>query len=151
MSGSDTTPWFKDGLKFSCTQCGNCCSGPPGYVWIDADETALLARHLNLTIEIFREQYARRVFGRWTLDEVRSNHVHGYDCVFLQRDPETGKACCGVYEARPRQCRTWPFWPENLRSSAAWDRAAGGCPGMNQQRLYTVDQIRILRDDTPKS
>eukprot|EP00961_Rhodomonas_salina_P046921 629705-Rhodomonas_salina.2 len=27
-----------------------------------------------------------------------------------------GKAICSLYEARPKQCRTWPFWPENLAS-----------------------------------
>ena len=33
-------PWYKDGLGFQCTQCGDCCTGAPGYVWINAAEIA---------------------------------------------------------------------------------------------------------------
>ena len=146
----DNAPWYEAGLKFSCTQCGNCCSGPPGYVWIGEEETAALAKHLDMTVEAFRKQYARRAHGRWTLDERWNARIKGYDCIFLRRDPDTGKAFCGVYKARPTQCRTWPFWHENLRSQASWDRASRGCPGMNRQTFYPVDEIRILRDRTPK-
>ena len=27
--------WYSEGLRFECTQCGACCSGEPGYVWVD--------------------------------------------------------------------------------------------------------------------
>ena len=44
-------PWYADGLKFTCTQCGNCCSGPRGYVWITHEEIIRLAEHLQSTPE----------------------------------------------------------------------------------------------------
>jgi len=77
--------------------------------------------------ERFLRDYTRRAGRRRTLNEVKTSF--GYDCVFLRRD-ERGKALCSVYKARPHQCRTWPYWPENLRSEKAWLRAAQHCEGM---------------------
>jgi hypothetical protein len=51
-----------------------------------------------------------------------------------------------VYEDRPGQCRTWPFWKSNLTSRRAWERAKGVCPGMDKGRVYSVQQVRVLRD-----
>ena len=41
-------PWFKDGLRFKCTQCGDCCTGAPGYVWVNQEEIEALAREVKL-------------------------------------------------------------------------------------------------------
>lgn len=137
--------WYKDGLSFECTQCGNCCTGPPGYVWFNQAEAAAMAAHLGLSELQFKLRYARKAMGRWTLDEVHNDRGE-YDCVFLRRD-ESGKALCSIYEVRPTQCRTWPFWPENLRSQRAWQRAAKTCPGMRKGGdFYPAEQIRIIRD-----
>lgn len=136
--------WFDKGLSFSCTQCGNCCSGPPGYVWFNHREAVEMAEFLKLDLETFLRRYAHSVNGNPTLNENRTPDGR-YDCVFLRRDP-TGKALCGIYPVRPRQCRTWPFWPELLKSPAAWDRARGKCPGMDKGKFFPADQIRIIRD-----
>ena len=45
MGLGDDDPWYRDGLAFTCTRCGACCTGAPGYVWVDADEIAALAEH----------------------------------------------------------------------------------------------------------
>ncbi len=141
--------WYADGLRFSCTQCGNCCTGPPGTVWFDDDEAGAIARRLNIAESRFRALHARRLGGRWSLKERRTDH--GYDCVFLDRETVPGRAVCSIYEARPAQCRTWPFWPENLRSRQAWASAKRRtpCPGMDEGKLIPVEAIRILRDGTP--
>ena len=141
------------GLKFSCTQSGNCCTGPPGYVWLSDGETEAIAAHLGLDVAEFRKRHARRASGRWTLDELR-NERGEYDCVFLTRD-EPGRAGCSIYGVRPSQCRTWPFWPENLRSASIWRRVASTCPGMangleGQGTHYDASQIRTICDRTPK-
>ena len=143
--------WFQDGLQFTCTQCGNCCTGPPGYVWFNGEEAQRMATYVGLSLEEFLDRYAHKVGGRWTLNETQTEY--GYDCVFLQRDDgQTSK--CSIYPVRPQQCRTWPFWPENLRSRRAWRAAAQRCPGMEagiggSGEFYSVDQIRIIRDSTP--
>ncbi len=143
-----TREWFADGLRFECTQCGNCCTGPPGYVWFNEEEGRAMAQALELSESAFHDMYARREGHppRWSLRERKTEH--GYDCIFLDRQSIPGKAICGIYEARPTQCRTWPFWPENLRSESTWDRVkrATPCPGMNRGKLFPVEHIRIQRD-----
>jgi len=47
--------------------------------------------------------------------------------VFLVDGRETA---CSIYAARPEQCRSWPFWPELLRSPQALREAARLCPGI---------------------
>ena len=154
MAQSRTTndEWYADGLRFTCTQCGNCCTGPSGYVWFHYDELKAMAKHLGMLPHEFLSRYARELDGRWTLAEVEREH--GYDCVFLQTDEQTGKRTCGIYPVRPQQCRTWPFWPDNLRSRRSWRSASQICPGMTagndgEGEFYPVEKIRILRDATP--
>ncbi|MBC8309307.1 MAG: YkgJ family cysteine cluster protein [Phycisphaerales bacterium] len=136
--------WFEDGLCFSCMQSGNCCTGPPGAVWFNDEEGRAMAKKLNLAVETFYQRYTRMVGTRWSL---RENSIDGkYDCVFLNR--KTKKPSCLLYEARPSQCRTWPFWPENLSSETDWHRAKKEtpCPGMDSGKLIPASEIRIQRD-----
>ena len=85
--------------------------------------------------------------GRWTLEEVQIKRGQ-YDCVFLERD-ENGHGKCSLYQARPTQCRTWPFWASNLTTPRAWVEASKDCPGMiapNQTRggnFVPIEKIRI--------
>lgn len=137
MSEAEADPWWADGLQFTCTRCGRCCKGPePGYVRVDADEVAALCEHLELTPDQFGQRYLRRLIdGQLGLTE----HPNG-DCIFWQ----DGQGCT-VYEARPTQCRTFPFWPEVLETEAAWDDYASMCPGMGSGRRYARQRIeRIL-------
>lgn len=137
--------WYDDGLRFECTQCGNCCSGPPGAVWVDDDDVRAIAARLRVGEAEFVDRYTRRLGTRRSLNEVRSEH--GHDCVFLDRRAP-GRAVCAIYEARPVQCRTWPFWRENLESREAWDGAKRRtpCPGMDRGRTYTSVEITIERE-----
>lgn len=138
--------WYADGLRFTCTQCGNCCTGPPGAVWFTPEEGSAMAAKLGIDEDTFYRTYARKIGHDWSLDERRTEH--GYDCILLKRDPKTSRGTCSVYEARPTQCRTWPFWPENLRSRRAWQEAKRRtpCPGMDTGTLVPIEQIRIQRD-----
>jgi Fe-S-cluster containining protein len=138
--------WFAggEGLAFSCTLCGNCCTGPEGYVLVSEGETGALAARLGLSIADFLEQYTHKTSLGRSLKERKTEF--GHDCIFLDREKIPGKAVCGVYEDRPSQCRTWPFWKSNLTSRGAWERGKRTCPGMDKGKLYPVQQIRILRD-----
>ena len=98
------SPWYRDGLAFTCTQCGDCCTGAPGYVWVTIDEMRRLAEFRGETVEAFAERFVRLVDDRFSLIE-----KPGGDCIFWDQ-----QAGCTVYPARPDQCRAWPFWPENL-------------------------------------
>jgi len=142
--------WYSAGLRFTCTQCGNCCTGPPGAVWFNNEELKAMAEHKGLSQDEFLLRYARRMGRRYSLEERKTKH--GHDCIFLRRD-ESGKALCSIYPVRPRQCRTWPFWPENLASPDDYVEAAKTCPGMKrglegEGEFYPVEQIRITRDNS---
>ena len=125
-------PWYQDGLQFECTGCGDCCTGAPGYVWVNREEIALLAAHLGMDVVEFEAKYVRAVGRRKSLIE-----YDNYDCVFL--DSQTRK--CTVYEARPRQCRTWPFWDSNVRTPKTWEHTCEVCPGSGKGKLYSVEEI----------
>ncbi|MEM6333876.1 MAG: YkgJ family cysteine cluster protein [Planctomycetota bacterium] len=134
--------WYEPGLSFACTQCGNCCTGPTGYVGFTNDEAKAMADHLGLSVTEFRKRYTHQVAGQPSLTEVKRGR--DYDCVFLTRD-EQGKAGCSIYPVRPQQCRTWPFWPENLRTARDWADAAKTCPGMQHGKtFYPADQVRVI-------
>jgi len=132
------------GLRFGCTMCGNCCSGPPGYVLVSDRECEALAARLGISTESFKRDYTNMMDEGRSLNERRT--PAGFDCVFLDRQKMPGKAVCSVYEHRPAQCRTWPFWPSLLESRAAWTRAKKTCPGLDRGALVPVQQIRVLRD-----
>ncbi len=126
-------PWYHEGLCFECTGCGACCTGAPGYVWVNQAEIEALAVAIGVDIETFARDYVRQVGNRRSLVEYSNG-----DCVFF--DPE--KRCCRVYNVRPRQCRTWPFWPSNIESPERWASMAEGCPGANRGPRFTLDEIR---------
>ncbi len=131
-------PWYQDGLRFTCTQCGNCCTGAPGYIWISDEEIATMARRLGMDEPGFRRRYTRVVKGRGTTLLEKANN----DCAFYER----GRGCT-VYEERPKQCRTWPFWRPLLGSRADWDAAAVDCPGMNRGKAHPASHIAATAAD----
>lgn len=131
-------PWYVAGLSFACVRCGRCCAGPEeGYVWATPQETAAIADHLGITAELMHQRHVRSVGGRFSLRE----RPNSRDCVFLTGDGDGGRACA-IYPVRPTQCRTWPFWPANLRSADAWAQAAARCPGINRGEHFDCDEIQ---------
>jgi hypothetical protein len=136
------TKWYQEGLRFECTQCGNCCSGDPGYVWATKEEIRKIAEFLGRTDGWLDKAHVRRVGLRYSLTERPDG-----DCIFLKR--ENGKTMCGIYPVRPVQCRTWPFWDRNLESPRAWAHTGRKCPGIDHGPCYSFVQIEGLRQRTP--
>lgn len=140
MTADTPTPddlWYSDGLQFKCTQCGNCCTGAPGVVWVTDDEIKDIAEALDKTIGEIKLFHTRIVGGRVSLKEFANG-----DCTFF--DAATRR--CAVYGARPTQCRTWPFWNSNLQSPADWQEAGRECPGIGSGDFVDVETIRILAE-----
>ncbi len=150
-SADSDRAWYDAGLRFECSQCGNCCSGPPGAVWFTPEEGRLIAARLGVSEADFLERYTRRVGVRRTFNERESDI--GFDCVFLDRLSVPGRASCSIYDLRPTQCRTWPFWPENLASPQAWTQAKAmmPCHGMDHGRLHSFVEIRVQVDRDRKA
>jgi len=124
-------PWYSDGLRFSCTRCGHCCTGQPGYVWVHDEEIADIASNRGETAEQVTALYTRSVGRRRSLKEKANG-----DCVFYDRAEG-----CTVYAARPRQCRTWPFWESNVLTPESWRRTCEVCPGSGQGELISAEEI----------
>jgi uncharacterized protein len=123
--------WYKNGLQFRCTRCGNCCTGPPGFVWVNDEEISAIARYRSETKEQTEALYTRLCDGERSLKEKANG-----DCVFYDR-----QAGCTIYPVRPRQCRTWPFWESNVVTREAWQKTCEICPGAGQGELISEHEI----------
>jgi Fe-S-cluster containining protein len=99
-------------------------------------EIAALAEELGMEVERFEREYVRKIGVRKSLKEYRNG-----DCYLF--DGTTRK--CTVYESRPRQCRTWPFWDSNIRTPEAWAATCEVCPGSGAGKLYQLEEIESQR------
>jgi len=138
-------PWWRGGVRFGCTGCGACCvsHGPYTVVAVSREDRGRLAAHLGLGLQAFTRSHCARVGDGLALRDPPGSGA----CVFLQR--ETGR--CAVYQARPAQCRTYPFWPE-LMARRTWTRdVAPFCPGVGQGGVIQGAEIEAIlgRRDGP--
>lgn len=135
---TDPQPWYKDGLRFTCTGCGDCCTGGEGYVWVNKQEIQDIARAIGMEddMESFLSNYVRKIGIRYSLKEYSNG-----DCYFFDNKTRG----CTVYDVRPRQCRTWPFWDSNLKSEKAWKETCQSCPGSGKGKLYSLQKIEDQR------
>lgn len=124
-------PWYQDGLRFECTRCGNCCTGEPGFVWVNEEEIAAIAKFRGESTETTRAVHTRNDGPHQSLKEKANG-----DCVFYDR--EQG---CTIYPARPRQCRTWPFWESNVQTPETWKKTCEKCPGAGTGDLIPASEI----------
>ncbi len=138
--------WWKDGVRFECQGSGKCCvsRGEYGFVYLTLEDRRALAKHFGLSTRAFSKAYCDKdENGYWKVADFHES------CRFLQ-----GKQC-GVYEARPVQCRTWPFWPEVMSAKAWAKEVAAFCPGVGKGRLWTPEeikeQLRIQADSEERS
>ena len=130
------TPWYTDGLRFECSQCGDCCTGAPGFVWVSQAEIDAIAEEVGMASEQFEDTYVRKIGARRSLREFPNG-----DCVFF----DTENKGCQIYGARPIQCRTWPFWDSNLKSEKAWKETCEECPGSGNGKVYSLEEIEVQR------
>ena len=158
--------FYKSGLRFECTGCGNCCSNPKGYVQLTMEEAGNIAAFLSLSESEFLKVYTdfqeqENTFNLKSLHEnspeILSQNSSPQekinspeqtprigDCIFLVNNR------CSIYPVRPLQCRTFPFWPENLKSQYRWKIVAEDCPGINQGRVYLSEEIETILALTKK-
>lgn len=123
--------FFDHGIRFQCRQCGACCTGAPGTVYVTTEELTTIAHFLDIPIVVLREHYVYPFRDSLSIAE----DIHG-NCVFYH--PSQG---CTIYSVRPNQCRYYPFWWKNLRNEKNWHLVASQCPGIGSGTLYTKENI----------
>ncbi len=126
--------FYAEGIRFECQGEGKCCMsrGQYSYVYLSFSDRKRLASCLGLTVGEFTKQYVEKEDG---------NHQLKYpdkDCPFFRN------LQCAVYQFRPWQCRTWPFWPENMNKQVWEQEVASYCPGIGKGRLYSAQEIEAI-------
>ena len=136
MKEDQKSPWYKDGLKFQCTGCGACCTGSPGYVFLTPEDEDNIAKELNISLQDFQKKYTRLFMGRRSLIEDQKN----YDCVFLKNNK------CSLYQSRPKQCRTYPFWSGIIQKKDHWEEEKQYCEGIDhpESKHYSKNKIEEI-------
>jgi Fe-S-cluster containining protein len=129
-------------FRFRCLAgCTKCCE-ERGYVYLTEEDLKRAAAFLNISARAFEARYVYR-----TAHLLRLRKPRGAQCPFLD---ERG---CRIHQAKPTQCRAFPFWPELVSSARAWRREARRCPGMGRgPRVAAAAALRIagqMRESYP--
>ncbi len=139
--GGDTEATDRGGnggkLRFECTGCGDCCKVRDDYahVYLNPGELRSLAALLGMSVAAFKRNHTYKDALGWTQLRFEADH-----CPFL--DPGSGK--CEVYEARPTQCRTYPFWRSLITDGRWHEEARRYCEGVGRGRAYTPEEAESL-------
>ena len=101
----------KEGFSFSfnpkaCEECGGkCCTGESGYIWVTPIEMQKIANLLKISVDELKAMFLIKAGYKFSIKE-KELDKNNYACWFF--DEKTSR--CTIYEARPNQCRTFPFW-----------------------------------------
>jgi hypothetical protein len=113
--------------QFRCSGCGECCRWTGAVLLTDSD-LSRLAAHLNMSEQEFIDRHTRLAPNRQQLALLDQQDG---SCAFLDGNQ------CSIYEARPEQCRTFPY---------AWS-VAEGCPVLD--RLAALQNNIESEGETP--
>jgi len=151
---SEEKPFYGWGLRFSCIRCSACCRYESGYVFLSAKDVGRLKSAFKMGDEEFIKTYCRWVPSANGSLQLSLKEKSNYDCIFWKAEAgaSTREGACSVYEARPLQCRTFPFWSSVVDSSESWEMVAADCPGMGKGVFHspdTIEKLLALRQKEP--
>ena len=118
---------FQEGYPYAfdvsaCATCqGKCCTGESGYIYVDKSEIENIANFLHLSPEEFGMCYLYQSGYKYSIKEREYNGA--YECFFYDRASNG----CAIYDVRPTQCRTFPFW-DYFKNRV--DEVKMECPGI---------------------
>ena len=121
--------FFDNGIFFRCRQCGTCCTGNSGTVYVTLKEISAIAEFLNCSEAEFINAYLYLFRDSYSIKEKENG-----DCIFYH-------AGCRIQELKPNQCSSYPFWLENLRSVYKWKQTKADCPGIGKGKLFSKEEI----------
>ena len=125
---------FKNGIRFECQGSGKCCVSRDsyGFVYLSKIDLRRFSKYFKLSLNAFKKKYCQITDGFIHLaekDELKGN------CIFLK------DKMCTVYKSRPSQCRTWPFWNENMKTKLWNENIKSFCPGIGKGKLIQANEI----------
>ncbi len=130
---------IKTPIYFKCQDgCSNCCKVSGGFVVVRDVEVEPIAKHLKIPADDFIKNFTRKE-GKYTC---LVDHA-GEDCIFLEEDK------CVIYPVRPIQCKTFPFWPQNLKTEKRWILIENECPGIGTGKAFSKEEIEAIFKGKP--
>jgi len=130
-------PFYAAGLRFSCKRCSSCCRHESGFVYLSENDLSRLANSCKMEYTAFIQTWCRWVPFERRFERLALKEKANFDCIFWD-------AGCTVYDARPLQCRAFPFWDAVVCSPEAWETAGRGCPGIDNGELHTREKIEAF-------
>ncbi|MCH3916217.1 MAG: YkgJ family cysteine cluster protein [Spirochaetia bacterium] len=130
--------FYDKGLCFACRGCHYCCSTEPGFVFLNQGDVDAACAYLKLDEASFIASYCRKVPQGEGWYKISLIEKKNFDCIFLTKEG------CGIYPARPLQCRTYPFWPSIMENQHSWEEETRYCPGVGKGTLRSGEEIRHL-------
>ncbi|MBP7552280.1 MAG: YkgJ family cysteine cluster protein [Spirochaetes bacterium] len=119
-------------LDFSCQRCSNCCRLEPGAVFLTQEDAENISEILNLSLNDFLTKYCREIY-KGEIPVVALKEKKNYDCILWNNG-------CTVYNARPIQCRTYPYWPYIVESKEYIDLEKRRCKGIGIKGDLTLEE-----------
>ena len=132
---------FSKGIRFECQGSGRCCvsRGSYGLVYLGNVDLRRFSKYFNLSLKEFKKKYCQITDGFIHLTEKEEQKGN---CIFLK------DKMCTVYKSRPSQCRTWPFWNDNMNTKVWNQDISVNCPGIGKGKLISHDKInKFLKED----
>jgi Fe-S-cluster containining protein len=123
-------------MRFECQPGCNACCEQQGFVYLTEDDILRLAAYLRLSPADFEKRHVYR-----TRNQRRLRVPRYTQCSFLV------EGRCGVHEAKPTQCRTFPFWPELIESRRKWYSTGNWCPGIGKGELVQIGRAREIAEE----
>ncbi len=112
--------------RFQCRRSGRCCQVRGGVAWVSEEEQVAIAEFKQVTYEEFHATHVRELPDPATgqIRQALRDRADGACCLL------DGANECSVYEARPTQCRDFPFWDSVTGDPHGFERARAVCPGI---------------------
>jgi len=124
--------WEKEEVRFECQKdCFKCCA-KPGVVNFDKEDLEDASNYLGIPQSKFKKEF-------------KLTRVKGYMEMAVEEDmpcPFLTFEGCAIHPVKPKQCRTFPFWKENVVTRNDWKLTAGFCPGIGEGPQISADSIR---------
>lgn len=105
--------------NFKCKKCGNCCKAT-GFVHISKSETKKIADYLNMDYYEFKKKFTEWILFGGRVLKVKDDA----SCIFLEKN------LCKIYEVRPTQCKTFPFWESVVNDDSEVNYIKSYCKGL---------------------